>query len=99
MRSILFKSVILITLLFAACSAGHSELKKSLSSAVKDNKVSALAMEKILEEHEMLREEDRKNARTFADQVITALKMGADSSHLDVIRRRFIKERDPDIRV
>lgn len=48
-------------------------------------------MENILEEYEQLREKDKGIAREYALKIVSAIEMGADSSHIDVVRRRVVR--------
>lgn len=93
MRSYFLWPLIALTLLFGACSSkGHSELQKALSTAVSDEKLSPLQMENILKEYDALRDNDKEKARQYVEQIVTAIEMGADSSHIDVVRKQFIKK-------
>ena len=81
---------VLLLLLSAACtSKSQSDLSKALTVAVKEKKVSKEKMEDILIEYELLRENEKEKARTYADQIVKALEMGADSSHIDVLRKQI----------
>lgn len=80
---------VLLLLLSCACtSKSQSELSKALTVAVKENKISKEKMEDILIEYELLRENEKEKARKYADQIVKALEMGADSSHIDVVRKQ-----------
>ena len=81
---------ILLFLVPGACtSRDQSELAKALKVAVKEKNLSRKKMENILREYEMLRENEHDKAREYATQIINAIKMGADSSHIEVLRRRL----------
>lgn len=86
----LLRSFVIVSLL--VCSAcvpkTTSELKDALSLAVKQDKISPKKMESILKEHEMLREEDKEKAREYVLQIVNAIKMGGDSSHIEVVRKQ-----------
>jgi hypothetical protein len=83
--------LLLILLLLGSCtSASHSELTKALTSAVKEKKISQKKMVSILREYDMLRDDDNKKAREYAVQVLNAIEMGGDSSHIDVVRRQVV---------
>ena len=80
-------------LLVSSCGIkGESELSKALSGAVKENKVSQRKMNSIIKEYEMLRDRDRETSRKYVDGILNALKMGGDSSHIDVVRRLLVEE-------
>ncbi|MEX2232569.1 MAG: hypothetical protein WD824_10440 [Cyclobacteriaceae bacterium] len=81
---------ILLFLLRSCTSASQSELSKALTSAVKEKKISPKKMESILREYDMLRDDDNKKAREYAVQVLNAIEMGGDSSHIDVVRRQVV---------
>lgn len=83
------RSLIIVLLLASGCSpTGQSDLSRSLTVAVEEKKISHQAKEQILAEYKLLREEDKAKAREFAAQIVSALEMGADSSHIDVLRKR-----------
>ena len=85
--------LIAIFLLCAACtSKGHSDLSKALMKAVKDEKLSSEKMENILREYDRVRDHDPEKAREYGHQVIKAIEMGGDSSHIDVARRSVSRE-------
>lgn len=80
--------VAVIALIASACtSKGHSDLDKALSVAVKENKLSEKKKEIILKEYEILRKEYPERAKIYVDQVVKAVEMGGDSSHIDAVRR------------
>lgn len=85
-------SFLFLFMLSGCFTKGESQLSKALSGAVKEKKVSKKKMESILKEYEMLRDDDRNKARVYAEQIIQAIEMGADSSHIDVIRRKLSRE-------
>lgn len=93
--STMFRTLRLIcffALLFpvACTSYKQSELTRSLNVAVKEKKISPEKMEKILEEYEQLKEKDEEIAREYVTKIVSAIEMGADSSHIDVVRRRVV---------
>lgn len=94
----LVRSFAILSLL--VCSAcvpkSTSELKDALSVAVKEDKISPKKMETILEEYEMLREENKEKARIYVQQIVSAIKMGGDSSHIEVARKQVT---GPEIRI
>ena len=75
----------------ACISKGESQLSKALSAAVKERKLSAQKMDTILKEYDEVREKDRDKAREYVLQVINAIDMGGDSTHIDVARRSVVK--------
>jgi len=80
--------VIVLLIFPAGCgSGGNSKLSDTLSRAVTEKKISQRKVESIMKEYEMLREKDGEIARKYADQIITAVEMGGDSSHIDAVRR------------
>jgi hypothetical protein len=83
--------IFILSLLGSCTSVSQSELSKALSAAVKENKISQNKMETILKEFETLRDEDKEQAREYAVKVVSALEMGGDSSHLDVVRRQVVR--------
>ena len=48
-------------------------------------------MENILDEYEQLKERDKEVAREYALKIVSAIEMGADSSHIDVVRRHVVR--------
>ena len=81
---------IIIPLCLGACvPGGPSDLKKSLAVAVKEKRVSREKMDAILREYEMLLEKNQESARKYVLQIVSAIEMGADSSHIDVVRRQI----------
>ncbi len=96
MRNHFLLPFLLLALLFGSCSSqGHSKLEKALSSAVADEKLSPRDQDAILEEYSALRDENKKKASEYAEQIVTAIELGADSSHIDVVRRQFVKKNLP----
>lgn len=76
-----------IALSVSACtSKGHSALEDALSIAVKEKKLSEKKKEIILKEYEILKDENREKAKTYVDQVVKAVEMGGDSTHIDAVR-------------
>lgn len=76
-----------------ACTPGNqSELKQSLNIAVKEKKISPKKMETILEEYEQLKEKDKDIAREYVLKIVSAIELGADSSHIDVLRKRVVQK-------
>jgi len=71
----------------ACASKGHSDLEDALSVAVKERKLSEKKREIILKEYDILRDEDKQKAKTYVEQVVKAVEMGGDSSHIDAVRR------------
>jgi hypothetical protein len=43
-----------------------------------------------LKEHEMLRDQDHDKAKEYVLQLMNAIKMGGDSTHIDVVRRQIL---------
>ena len=85
-------SILCIFLFLSPCactSRSQSKLAKALTVAVKDKKLSKGKMENILREYEMLRENEPEKAREYATQIVNAIEMGADSSHIEVLRRQL----------
>jgi hypothetical protein len=86
---LLSRFLIAVLLVGAGCTAiSESNLSKALSAAVREDKISRKKMESVLKEYEALREQDGKKAHEYAMKVIEAIEMGADSSHIDVVRRQ-----------
>lgn len=82
--------LIAILLVSAGCTVtAESKLTKALSAAVREEKISRRKMESVLKEYEVLSEQDDEKARVYATKIIEAIEMGADSSHIDVIRRHL----------
>lgn len=91
---------ILLTIVSVSCSSsGESELTKALRGAVKEHKLTEKKMQSILTELGQLRDEDKARAREYAEQVLTAIKMGGDSSHIDAVRRQLMKTKKIEIKV
>ena len=72
---------------FSCTSKGHSDLEDALSVAVKERKLSEKQMEIILKEYDILRKEDREKAKLYVEQVVKAVEMGGDSTHINAMRR------------
>lgn len=87
-----FILLFLFTLMFGSCtSKGYRDLSDALTTAVKDQKLSVKKKQIILDEYELLRKEDPQKARKYVEQIVKAIEMGADSSHIDVMRRQVRK--------
>ena len=83
----LFILLIAILTLSGCGTKGESELSKALSGAVKEKKVSQRKMDSIMKEYETLQDRDKKISRKYVESILNALKMGGDSSHIDVVRK------------
>lgn len=93
-------SFLLVCFLVGACvSKDESKLTKALSGAVKDQKISAEKMERILAEYDKLREEDKKIAHDYASVVLNAIEMGGDSSHIDAARKQMLRRVNGKVKV
>ena len=80
--------------LAGACfSGGESKLSKALTVAVKEKKISQKKVETILAEYDKIRDDDKKKAQEYVTQVLNAIEMGGDSSHIDAVRRQMLKSR------
>lgn len=78
--------------LAGACfSGGESKLSKGLTVAVKEKKITQEKVETILAEYENIRDDDKKKAQEYVTQVLSAIQMGGDSSHIDAVRRQILK--------
>lgn len=91
-----FYSLFLIILLLVAgacASKGESQLSKALSAAVKEKKVTPKKMEYILAEYNKLQDEDKAKAHEYVNQVLNAIEMGGDSTHIDVARKQVLREK------
>lgn len=71
-----------------------SELSKALTGAVNDRKISRKTMDNILKEYELLVDQDRDKAREYVLGIMNAIDMGADSSHLDVVRKQVVGSKE-----
>jgi hypothetical protein len=92
-------SFVVIFFFFTGCGTqGESDLSKALSDAVRQKKVSQRKMDSIMKEYDMLRDEDMDITRKYVEAILNALKMGGDSSHIDVVRRMLAVE-DGKVRV
>lgn len=82
-------AVLLLVLMVAGSCAtkGHSDLENALTTAVKEKKLSEKKMEIILKEYDILRDQDKEKAKIYVEQVVKAVEMGGDSSHIDAVRR------------
>ena len=81
-----------ILLFSGSCaSKGKTELSRALATAVKDKKISSKKMENVLEEYQKLRDDDRKRASEYALQVLGAIEMGGDSTHIDAARKTALR--------
>jgi hypothetical protein len=81
----------LILSLSACGSHGSSALSDALATAVKEKRLSVKKKEFILTEYQKLRDEDKVKAREYVDQIVSAVKMGGDSSHIDAARMQVIR--------
>lgn len=89
------KTFLLVLLIAFGCSrAGESQLSRALSAAVKERKVSQKKMDNILAEYDKIRKENSIGAREYAIQILTALEVGGDSTHIDAIRREMLRKRN-----
>ena len=85
-RSSLF---IIVTLLFSlACNDERNALDGHMEKAIKYRKVSAAKAQVIKDEYASL--PDSLQGK-YATSIIKILEAGGDSSHIEVIRRRFKK--------
>ena len=83
-----------VLVLAGACfSGGESKLSKALTVAVKEKKISQKKVETILAEYDKIRDDDKKKAQEYVTQVLNAIEMGGDSSHIDAVRRQMLKSR------
>lgn len=86
-----FFSILLLT---AGCSpGGESQLTKALNLAVKEEKITQKKLESILVEYNKIRVDDKKVAHEYVTQILSAIEMGGDSSHIDVVRRQVLKSK------
>jgi hypothetical protein len=93
-------NLLLVCLLAGACvSKSESNLTKALSAAVKEQKISAQKMERILAEYDRLRDEDKKVAHDYAMVVLNAIEMGGDSSHIDAARKQVLRRVNGKVKV
>ena len=83
----LLLSFLLISLLLAGCSKGKSQLANALAKAVKEKRISGQKMETIMEEYNAIRVEDKVKANAYVKQILSAIDMGGDSTHIDAVRR------------
>ena len=80
-----------VLLSVSACTTkGSSTLSDALSEAVKEKKISARKMESILSEHERISDQDKLKGREYVNQVVGAIEMGGDSTHIDAARRNVL---------
>ncbi len=89
------RSVFIIGMIFfvAACATkGSSALSDALTTAVKEKKISPKKKEFILAEYDKIRDQDKAKAHEYAGQVITAIEMGGDSTHIDAARMQVLRE-------
>ncbi len=89
------RAVFIISMIFflAACAnKGSSALSDALTTAVKEKKLSPKKKEFILAEYDKIRDQNKVKAREYAGQVITAIQMGGDSSHIDAARMQVLRE-------
>lgn len=94
MISFLTRSFILL-LFCAGCSGAprNSDFTRALTAAVKEEYISEKKKVYILKEYEMLWNDDKDKAREYVLQMINALEMGGDSTHIDVVRNQFLPVR------
>jgi hypothetical protein len=85
-------AIIFIFVISGACSSkGESALSKGLAVAVREKKITQKKMEYILAEYDKLRDEDKTKAREYVDEVLNAIEMGGDSTHIDAARRLVLR--------
>ncbi len=88
---VLVRISLIVILLFAGCSPkGPTDLSRALQAAVKDHKLSVMKMENIISEYNLLQKNDKEKAGEYVVKVLNVIKMGGDSSHIDVIRRQVL---------
>lgn len=92
-RSCQMYLLVLLLLLGGCFTKGESELSKALSGAVREKKLSQKMMDNMLGEYNKLVDDDKVKAREYVKQVLNAIEMGADSSHIDVIRHQVVGNR------
>jgi hypothetical protein len=85
-RRLTFATIFLL-MLCGCGSRAHSDLEEALSRAVKEEKLSEKKKVIILKEYEIIRDEDKERARTYVEQVVRAVEMGGDSTHIDAVRK------------
>lgn len=98
MRCLLLYILILVTSVNCT-SKSESQLTKALKGAVKEKKVTEKKMQSILAEYDKLRDEDKSKASEYAEQVLSAIEMGGDSSHIDAARKQVMKSKKIETRV
>lgn len=81
----------LILSLSACGSHGSSALSDALDTAIKEKRLTVKKKEFILTEYRKLRDEDKVKAREYVDQIVSAVKMGGDSTHIDAARMQVIR--------
>ncbi len=87
----LFRTSLIIILTFAGCSPKRpTDLSRALQAAVKDDKLSVKKMENIISEFNLLQKNDKEKSREYVVKVLNVIKMGGDSSHIDVVRRQIL---------
>jgi hypothetical protein len=92
MSALLTRVFVIFLLILGSCTPkGQTELSKALQAAVKDNKISARKKEIILSEYAVIRKDDKQKASEYVLKVLNVIKMGGDSSHIDVVRRQVLR--------
>lgn len=99
MRRFILYLLIILSVSAGCSSRGKSQLSKGLTLAVKEKKISQTKMEAILTEYNNLREDDKKTAQEYVLQVLSAIEMGGDSSHIDAVRRQILKSKSSKTKV
>jgi hypothetical protein len=89
-----------IACLAAGCSSrGESQLSKALNLALREKKISQKKIESIITEYNKIREDDKEKAQEYVTQVLNAIEMGGDSSHIDAARRQILKKKSSKAKV
>jgi hypothetical protein len=93
MRYLIIPVVFLFLCTSCQLAGGSSDFNKALLGAVKDEKLSEKEMTEILREYSELREMDGDKGEAYRMKVMNIIKMGGDSSHIEVARRQLFKAR------
>ena len=92
MRRCILYLVVIVWLTAGCSSRGESKLSKALNLALREKKVTQKKLESIITEYNKIREDDKEKAQEYVTQVLNAIEMGGDSSHIDAARRQILKK-------
>jgi hypothetical protein len=92
LRLFLLRFLMIILCFCLGCTGqGKSDLSRGLIAMKKDRKISEKKSQVILKEYDSLQKADSDKSKLYSTQLLTIIKYGGDSSHLDQARRQILK--------